>query len=134
MNGFACVFQSIGGIPHTNVALILCYPACCMTLDDILPQPTHLTAVAWPVSEHSDTLVSSLFWLPPAACWSWSVFQPWCVSMCAMLNRLQLCVTHIPFATPKSMPLQAKTLRSLSEAPHTHTQFLYFSYCIIYVT
>lgn len=80
------------------------FPACCMTLDDILLQPTHLTVVAWLMSDHSDTSVSSLFWLPPAACWSWCVFQPWYVSVCAMLDRLQLCVTSLPFATPKSMP------------------------------
>lgn len=74
----------------------LSFPACFMTLDDILLQPTHLTVVAWAMSDHSDTIVSSLFWLPPAACWSWCVFHPQCVSVCAMLNRLQLCVTSHP--------------------------------------
>lgn len=52
-----------------------------MTLDDFPLQPTHLTVVAWHVSDRSDTLVSSLFWLPLAACWSWCVFQPWPVSV-----------------------------------------------------
>lgn len=109
------------------------FPACCVTLDDILLQPTHLTVVAQPMSDHSDTIVSSLFWLPPAACWSWCVFQPCCLSVGAMLNRLQLCVTSSPFATPKPMPLQARTqFSNHSYSPHseTHTQFLPFSYCM----
>lgn len=45
------------------------------------------------LSQHGDTAVSSLLWLPLAACWSWHVFQPWCVKVRATLNRLQLCVT-----------------------------------------
>lgn len=111
--GFAHVHVSVDWWnPSHKYCGNLSFPACCMTLDDILLQPAHLTVVAWPMSEHSDTLVSSLFWLPPAACWSWCVFQPWCVSLCAMLNRLQLCVTSIPFATPKSKASQARTCSS----------------------
>lgn len=47
------------------------------------------------LSQHSDTAVSSLFWLPLAARWSWHVFQPWRVKVCATLNRLQRCVTSL---------------------------------------
>lgn len=77
---------------------------------------------AWPMSDHSDTTVSSLFWLPPAACWSWCVFQPWCVSAGAMLNRLQLCGTSLPFATPKTHGIAGKDtiLQSLLHS-ETHT-------------
>lgn len=50
------------------------------------------------LSQHGDTAVSGLFWLPLAARWSWHVFRPWHGKVCATLNRLQLCVTNrLPF-------------------------------------
>lgn len=58
------------------------------------------------LSQHGDTAVSSLFWLPLAARWSWHVFRPWCVKVCATLNRPQLCVTSL-------LPLTVKTVTDL---------------------
>lgn len=128
---FSCMFLGIWWNSSHECCGNLGFPACCMTLDDIFLRPTQLTAVAWPMSDYSDTIVSSLFWLPPAAaaCWSRCVFQPCCVSVCAMLNRLQLCVTSLPFATIESIPSQARTQPSQSSLRTTHIVFT-FSNCI----
>lgn len=100
-----CTFQGFWWNSSHKCRANFSFPACCVTLDDILLRPTHLTVVCVAhVRDHSDTIVSSLFWLPPAACWSWCVFQPWRVSVGAMLNRLQLCVTSLPFATLQPVP------------------------------
>lgn len=68
------------------------------------------------LSQHSDTAVSSLFWLPLAACWSWHMFQPWRVKVCATLNRLQLCVTSL-------LPLTVKTVTDLNTEIFTGRTF-----------
>lgn len=68
------------------------------------------------LSQHGDTAVSRLFWLPLPACWSWHMFQPWCVKVCAMLNRLQLRVTSL-------LPLTVKTVTDLKTAIFTGRSF-----------
>lgn len=79
------------------------------------------------VCQTSDTLVSSLFWLPLPTFWSWCVFQPRHVSMCAMLNRLWLCVTSLPFAASKSMTWQSRTeCCTVYHHPQSEAQ----SYCL----
>lgn len=114
--GFSsCASQGSGGIPYMNIRWFR-FPS--MLCDFGWHSASAHSGSLWlyDLSQHSDTAVSSLFWLPLAAGWSWHVFQLWCVKVCATLNRLQLCVTSL-------LPLTVKTVTALNNAIFTGRSF-----------
>lgn len=109
-------FQGIGGIPHTSTAVTLVSQHAAWLWMTPWARPAHLTAVAWPVSDRSDTIVSSFFWLLSAACWSR------CASrhqvMWVRVPRLTDCCSvweAFPFVTIEPVPFQVFQVFTFSE-------------------